>query len=152
MCEANWMKLFNTIWSRLVALESLYERGPSYLFSHRLTKRWNEKKRNQPQRMGDEYKSLVWQFDNTGRIWCRSWRLPVLYDTGTYPLSQENRTLCSSWPITLPLTNFQNSFTSRLSSDCVDVGLLKILQHLKRFDTLPCEKPMFKNWCNQHVN
>jgi len=37
------MKLFNTIWSRLVALESLYERGPSYLFSHRLTKRWNEK-------------------------------------------------------------------------------------------------------------
>ena len=43
------------------------------------------------------------------------------------------------------LTDFQNSFTDRLSSKFLLTKLLNIPSHLKRVDTLPCEIVVFEN-------
>ena len=49
-------------------------------------------------------------------------------------------------PITLPmLTDFQNSFTNRLSSKRVMKWSLKNIPHLIRVATLPCEMYMSGN-------
>jgi len=44
------------------------------------------------------------------------------------------------------LTDFQIPFTVGLRSNCVTAWSLKILPHLKRVATLPCETLVFKNW------
>jgi len=46
------------------------------------------------------------------------------------------------------LTDFQNPFTSRRSSDSVMNRSLQIPPHLKRVATLPCDTSVFKNWSN----
>ena len=43
------------------------------------------------------------------------------------------------------LTNFQNSFTDRLSSKFLVTRLLNIQPHIKCVTTLPCEIVVFKN-------
>jgi len=43
------------------------------------------------------------------------------------------------------LTDFQNSFTIRLSSKRVMKNSLNIPSHRKRVDTLPCKTLVFKN-------
>ena len=43
------------------------------------------------------------------------------------------------------LTDFENSFTDRLSSKFLVTRLLNIQPHLKRVATLPCEIVVFKN-------
>ena len=44
------------------------------------------------------------------------------------------------------LTNFRNSFTSKLIRVCATNWSLEIPPHLKRVATLPCETLVIKNW------
>ena len=49
------------------------------------------------------------------------------------------------------LTDFQNSFTGRLTGKFATNSYLNILAHLKRVATLPCEISMFKKRNAQEV-
>ena len=49
------------------------------------------------------------------------------------------------------LTDFQNSFTGRLTGKFATNSYLNIPPHLKRVATLPCEISMFKNRYAQKV-
>ena len=49
------------------------------------------------------------------------------------------------------LTDFQNSFTGRLTGKFATNSYLNIPSHLKRVATLPCKISMFKNRSAQEV-
>ena len=56
-----------------------------------------------------------------------------------YTMSQKNKTLNSCPQFLQVLTDFQNSFTDRLSDKFAAQAYLNISPHLKYVATLPCE-------------
>jgi len=68
-----------------------------------------------------------------------------------YTVSQKNKTANSCPHLHQILTDFQNSFTGRLSGKFAMKSYLNIPPHLKNVATLPCEIRISENWRQSEI-